>query len=227
MQKWRIAQTYVAHDLSVQTKTYLLYLLVMRSRERSSLFPPAMPGRSFMRCFNPSCLHNVCWVANCSYRVADDYAGTTAGMVFNCAVPGCKAKFTPERTVERFYNHLNNPIHYSFYYRNKQHRCPFGCEKGFYNEFALDRHIRDARYEKAEDLEAEIRKYKHCAATLPDMLGAPDHLEQVHSHLLASTTYTCTPCGVGFPLEALLWAHLALKSARSDAHTVVTKELGL
>ncbi|KAG9953383.1 hypothetical protein KCU85_g1208, partial [Aureobasidium melanogenum] len=98
-------------------------------------------------------------------RTANDFAGTTA--------------------VDRFYKHMEDDAHFKYFYDKSSHRCPFGYEKGFFNEFALHRHIQRSNCEETPDLLAAIKNCSMCSATSPDVLGALMHLEQSHDQVLA------------------------------------------
>jgi hypothetical protein len=91
-------------------------------------------------------------------RTANDYASVVGGMIFRCPVPNCKAKITPLWTVKKFYKHMEDAFHTNFYSENDQHECPFGCEKGSLNEFALHCHIQESRCKMVDDLKEKIHE---------------------------------------------------------------------
>lgn len=80
---------------------------------------------------------------------------------------------------------MEDDAHFKYFYDKSSHRCPFGYEKGFFNEFALHRHIQRSNCEETPDLLAAIKNCSMCSATSPDVLGALMHLEQSHDQVLA------------------------------------------
>jgi hypothetical protein len=163
-------------------------------------------------------------------RTANDYAGTS-GMVYSCPVAGCEQPMNEAYTIERFYKHLDDPLHTEYFYQNNTHVCPFGCQKGFLNDFALHRHIQQSLCEESNALLAGLEARKQCnnGNNFPDIIGALNHFEDDHEDLMtrAGSRYVCDPCDIGFPTKELLWGHLALVSQRCDGHPVVTKELNM
>jgi len=71
----------------------------------------------------------------------------------------------------------------------------------------------------------EIKTCKQGADTTPDIIGALNHLERDHGHLLSvnGSPYVCAVCAIGFPTKELLWDHLALDSGASASHTAFLK----
>ncbi|KAG9566150.1 hypothetical protein KCU79_g3922, partial [Aureobasidium melanogenum] len=62
---------------------------------------------------------------------ANDYAGTTSGMVYSCPVNGCEQAINEAWTTEKFYKHLDDALHTDYFYQQNTHVCPVGCQKGF------------------------------------------------------------------------------------------------
>lgn len=122
---------------------------------------------------------------------------------------------------------MEDVAHTAYLYQEQHHCCPFGCQKGFLNDFALHRHIQESKCENIEDFSREIQSCKHCQTTFPDFIGALNHLEQAHSTLMAINAFRCSPCSLGFPTEDLYWGHLAFESNCGDAQPVVTEAQGL
>jgi hypothetical protein len=165
-------------------------------------------------------------------RTAKDYANAPSGRVFSCPVPGCEDTITETWTVDKFYKHLNEEIHTIYFEEVGSHVCPFGCEEGFLNDYALHKHIQKQSCESAAKLLARIKNCSQCNGTsgrVPDIIGALDHLADDHPQLMsvAGSPYVCAPCGVGFPTEALFWGYLALVSGRSDAHPAKIRSLNM
>ncbi|KAH0332514.1 hypothetical protein KCU81_g10088, partial [Aureobasidium melanogenum] len=160
-------------------------------------------------------------------RTANDYAGTNGGMVYSCPVHECKQPINEAWTIDKFYKHLDDSLHTDYFFQKDMHICPFGCQKGFLNDFALHRHIQQSSCKESEDLSAEIKTCKQCnvGTKFPDIIGALDHLADDHDNLTSriGSPYVCVQCDVGFPTKELLWGHLALVSQRSDGHPAVTK----
>lgn len=49
-------------------------------------------------------------------RTANDYAGTTGGMVFSCPVAECKESIDEAWTIEKFYKHLGDPLRTEYFH---------------------------------------------------------------------------------------------------------------
>lgn len=163
-------------------------------------------------------------------RTANDYANTPAGKLFSCPVPQCQAPITEAWTVVRFYKHMEDDMHTTYFYQNgsNSHKCPFGCHKGFLNDFALHRHIQQKLCEEADKLFTDIKICQQCddrSGKTPDIIGALDHFEDDHHDLISvnGSPYVCALCNIGFPTKELLWGHLALDSQISTSHTAVAK----
>lgn len=62
-------------------------------------------------------------------RTANDYAGTRSGMVFSCPVTGCEQPINEAWTVEKFYKHLEDPLHTECFYQRKSHLCHLAAKK--------------------------------------------------------------------------------------------------
>ncbi|KAG9602284.1 hypothetical protein KCU86_g2828, partial [Aureobasidium melanogenum] len=112
---------------------------------------------------------------------------TATGMMFSCPVPNSKIVSTESYTIERFHKHMEDHDHFKHFYDTSSHRCLFGCEKGFLNEFALHRHAQQSMCEETAHLSEAIKNCSLCSSTSPDVIGALDHLEQRHGHVLANT----------------------------------------
>ncbi|KAG9719835.1 hypothetical protein KCU73_g14689, partial [Aureobasidium melanogenum] len=134
-------------------------------------------------------------------RTANDYAGTS-GMVYSCPVAGCEQPMNEAYTIERFYKHLDDALHTDYFYHQNTHVCPFGCQKGFLNDFALHRHIQQSSCEESNALSDDIKTCKQCNDTsFPDIIGALVHLADDHEDMTSriGSPYVCAPCDVGFP----------------------------
>jgi hypothetical protein len=75
-----------------------------------------------------------------------------SGRMFSCLVPQCRATITETQTNEKFYKHMEDDTHTTYLYQHKSHICPFGCNKGYLNDFALYRHIQKNLCEEAGSL---------------------------------------------------------------------------
>jgi hypothetical protein len=110
--------------------------------------------------------------------------------------------------MEKFYKHLDDDIHTEYVYQSGTHPCLSRREKGFFNDFALHRHIQASSCEESDELLRDVLKCKACNdTTFPDIIGALDHLEHSHSQLLtvADSPYVCLTCDIGFPNKELFW----------------------
>ncbi|KEQ65647.1 uncharacterized protein M437DRAFT_81503 [Aureobasidium melanogenum CBS 110374] len=162
-------------------------------------------------------------------RTTNAFASTATGVVLSCPVPNYKTVFAQSYTIDSFYKHMEDDAHFKRFYDKSSHHCPFGCEKGYFNEFALHRHVQQRMCEEAEDLSGAIKNCSMCSATSPDALGALIYLEQSYDQVLAdaNSPLHCTPCNVNFPTKELFWGHLSLVSGRGDSHHMVTKSRDL
>ncbi|KAH0294107.1 hypothetical protein M436DRAFT_81786 [Aureobasidium namibiae CBS 147.97] len=121
-------------------------------------------------------------------RTANDLAGVPSGKVFACPVANCNASITESWSIQQFYKHMEDGTHTAYFYHARSHQCPFGCHEGFFNDFALHRHIQKQLCEQADALLADIKKCKQCndrSGMTPDIIGALNHLDDDHSDLLS------------------------------------------
>jgi hypothetical protein len=157
---------------------------------------------------------------------ANDHSNIPSAKIFSCPVPHCSATITEAWTNEKFYKHMDDDIHTTYLCEQDSHVCPFDCEMGFLNGFALFTHIQKKSCEKADNLLEKIKTCKQCNdGEVPDIIGALNHLEDDHPHLLSAngSPYVCAIYDVGFPTKELFWGHLALVSQVSTSHTAVLK----
>lgn len=64
---------------------------------------------------------------------------------------------------------MEDVVHTTAFYEASPHVCPYGCSKGFMNEFSLRRHVQESKCEKTDDL---LEKIKNIAQLLFQMLSA-------------------------------------------------------
>lgn len=163
-------------------------------------------------------------------RTANDYAGTS-GMVYSCPVAECEQPMNEAYTIERFYKHLDEALHTDYFYQKNTYVCPFGCQTGFLNDFAVPLHIQQSLCKESNALLAGLEACKQCnnGNNFSDIIGALNHFEDDHEDLKtrAGSRYVCDPYDIAFPTKELLWGHLALVSQRTDGHPAVTEARNL
>ncbi|KAG9525998.1 hypothetical protein KCU93_g5675, partial [Aureobasidium melanogenum] len=133
-------------------------------------------------------------------RTANDYAGTTSGMVYSCPVNG------GEQSIDEAWKGFLND------FALQHHIQQSLCEES-----------------NALLAGLEACKQCNNGSSLLYTIGALIHSEDDHENLMtrAGSRYVCDPCDIGFLNKELLWGHLALVSQRRDGYPVVTKELNM
>jgi hypothetical protein len=140
-------------------------------------------------------------------NTANDYSNVPSGKMFSFPVPQCSATITEAWTNEKLYKHMDDDIHTTYLCEQDSHVCPFDCEMGFLNDFALFHHIQKKSCEKAEKLLEKIKTCEQCNdGEVPDIIGALNHVENDHPHLLLvnGSPYVYAIYAIGFPYSRTL-----------------------
>lgn len=107
-------------------------------------------------------------------RTANDFAGVPSGKTFACPVLGCHAPVTESWSIDRFYKHIEDDMHTTYFYDNGIHQCPFSCHNEYLSDFALHRPCQKQMCEQANKLFEEIEKSANSATT--DLAKPPTSL---------------------------------------------------